>query len=267
MAVSDIKDGTITGISIEWFIGNSVIGTGSTLELHDLQEGEYTITISAIDSDNNTRRKDLSFEIVPNNKPQTTIYTYGESTYYAGDNILLNGKADDPEEGELIGTHLQWFCGNRLLGTGKTITVNDIETGTHTISFWATDSYGMSDHSSIIIHVIEKDTAPPSLLSTVPSDGKTNVDRNIKWFSYKFNEDMQAGISLSTNGKWLITETTPREIIDERNGRITRDDPDNPLPALTVITFTFNPSEYDPWFMDLAGNPLPETTITFTTGE
>ena len=72
-------------------------------------------------------------------KPEIEIYKKGQE-------IIFNGKASDPEDGELADDLLVWTSNkDGQLGTGKEITVDSLSVGTHKITLKATDSDGATD--------------------------------------------------------------------------------------------------------------------------
>ena len=111
------------------------------------------------------------------------------------------------------------------------------------------------------------DTVPPRVLSTDPPDGATSVSRNLRAVSITFNEPMQYRWSLSSSGGFpLSAETQVSYNPLNYTFTFTRTTTDL-LPARTVISFTINPQEYEPGFVDLSGNPAPTSIFSFTTGD
>jgi hypothetical protein len=103
------------------------------------------------------------------NPPSDTFYIF----YYDPDlspgkrlfaNVLLQGKATDPEDGELYDSSLKWatdqteFHANPTLGTGNELKVilysNSCEDVSHTITLTATDKDGNQSKATRSIAVI-----------------------------------------------------------------------------------------------------------------
>ena len=90
-----------------------------------------------------------------NEMPSATITApEANATFDQGETITFTGSALDPEEGPLTGNALVWISdldGN--IGSGTTVTRDDLSLGTHTITLTATDSKGASSSEQVIISV------------------------------------------------------------------------------------------------------------------
>ncbi len=108
----------------------------------------------------------------------------------------------------------------------------------------------------------------PTVVSIIPANGATGVDRNIQTITVQFDKEMDGRSSvLGDTPNWPLSGTTPISwSSDQKTFQISRDNAATPLPALTTITVRFNPAGYNPEFMDIFGNTLNAYTLSFTTG-
>ncbi len=95
----------------------------------------------------------------PNEAPAPSISTPQPGASFAeGTSVIFQGSATDAEDGALPGSSLEW-ASNRdgALGTGSSLTRNDLSVGSHTVTLQATDSNGATASASVSVTV----EAPP----------------------------------------------------------------------------------------------------------
>ena len=91
--------------------------------------------------------------VVPDHAPILTIQR-PEHESIISTTVSLSGFAYDYEDGELEGIALEWSSDrDGILGSGSTLKVSGISTGTHQLSLTATDSQGNANSESILVHV------------------------------------------------------------------------------------------------------------------
>jgi hypothetical protein len=117
--------------------------------------------------------------------------------------------------------------------------------------------------SSLLIWIPAQEVAAqgPTVVSTSPANGATDVSLDLTVVSITFSKPMQSNISFSTNF-WPLSSSTPSWSSNKMTLNITRTDTQK-LKSAVEFTFTLNP-EGD-GFRDLDGNPLPPFTFSFTT--
>jgi hypothetical protein len=103
--------------------------------------------------------------------PAATIISPSiDSQYALGESITFSGSASDNEDGALSGVSLAWSSSlDGSLGTGGTVVNALVTVGTHTISFAATDSDGLTGLATVSIEVVDNFVPVVSLLQ--PADG------------------------------------------------------------------------------------------------
>jgi len=177
-SATDSEDGTLTGASLVWTSTlDGGIGTGESFDRNDLTVGTHTIRLTATDSSGASASDSISVQVrLPNQAPTATITDPADgSTYFAGSSITFAGSATDPEDGTLAGASLRWSSSlDGHIGTGGSITRDDLSVGTHAITLTATDSDGASAFDSISVQ-IRLPNESPTVSITAPMDGVTLI--------------------------------------------------------------------------------------------
>ncbi len=130
----------------------------TTLVLEDLGgiPGSSSALIRVIATDGvntGTDTSDGTFQ-VETQPPDVHISLPVDGTAYpTGTQIILMGGAFDAEDGALGDSALKWFLDGTSLGTGKELSVRDLEPGRYTITLEATDSDNdkAQDHVTILV--------------------------------------------------------------------------------------------------------------------
>lgn len=99
---------------------------------------------------------------VPNKSPQPIILNPGnESNIPVGDLVVLQGSANDLEDGTLPELTLTWSSDVQgVLGTGASVPVANLQPGYHNITLSATDSAGSTGQTTIRIYVGSRANLP-----------------------------------------------------------------------------------------------------------
>jgi hypothetical protein len=92
---------------------------------------------------------------IPNQPPVPTIFNPANDSYVIpGDLVVLQGSAMDMEDGSLSDGSLVWSSDRQgELGVGSSLAINSLESGNHIITLTATDSFGISAQTSVLIKV------------------------------------------------------------------------------------------------------------------
>ena len=96
-----------------------------------------------------------------------------QSSWLVGESIAFSGSALDPEDGVLTGAALRWLSSiDGTLGTGTSLSRNDLSEGSHTIRLIGTDSDGRADTASVAIGVGAPANRPPTATINLPQSGQ-----------------------------------------------------------------------------------------------
>ena len=172
---TDTEDGTLPSSSMVWYQMDSSsgttdkIGAGTVFSVSDLPRGNNIIRLTVTDSEGLTASDEIVV-IVGNANPVATITApFNHSSHGYGTSITFKGTGTDPD-GE--STTLSWSSSvNGFLGTGSSISINDLSVGEHNISMTVTDSSGLKAEDEITITI--NDGAPKTVKITSPQDGDT----------------------------------------------------------------------------------------------
>jgi hypothetical protein len=87
---------------------------------------------------------DTSSSPVANQPPAAAITSPENGAVFAeGDTVRFEGSGSDPEDGALTGTSLAWSSSlDGAIGTGASVSADDLSPGVHLVSLTATDSRG-----------------------------------------------------------------------------------------------------------------------------
>ncbi|MFA6008715.1 MAG: hypothetical protein WC799_01940 [Desulfobacteraceae bacterium] len=172
---TDAEESSLKGSALSW--SSSVdghIGSGASFTTNNLSQGTHLITLTATDDQGLADSASISIIINPstNTLPVATItYPATGLTFDDGDFIQFTGTGFDTEDQWLSGLSLVWYSNkDGQLGTGASLTTNDLSGGTHTISLQATDSENTSNIDTIT--VIIRNTPPVATINS-PADGAT----------------------------------------------------------------------------------------------
>jgi len=170
----DPEDGTLVGDSLLWTATpGGTIGTGGSFTRDDFSIGTYTITLTATDSKASSTSDSVSIRVIAGNQlPRVQIVEPEDGAiFYQGVPIVFRGTATDPEDGALVGGSLVWTSSpGGVIGTGETVTCDDLSVGRYIITLTATDSAGGSGSDSIAIQV-GPPNQPPEVTISKPADG------------------------------------------------------------------------------------------------
>jgi hypothetical protein len=144
----DVSSGIISGI--EPGTNYTVEGLGMDGSGDVLYRGSKTgITVVAGQT---TNAGEIVFEYA---RPTVSITSPEDgSNYQQGDTISFTSTWDDLQDGTLPDDSLVWTSSlDGRIGTGTSVTKDDLSAGTHTITFTVTDSHGDTDSDSVNVLV------------------------------------------------------------------------------------------------------------------
>ena len=152
----DEEDGSLDGDSLVWESSiDGVIGTGRQFVRSDLSPGQHEITLTATDSDG--KRGWATVNILLNQAPTCSIVSPGpDERFLLDEDVVFEAEATDPEDGEIADENIKWYSDvDGELGTGSTLTRNDLSEGDHIITLEVTDSKGAKCFAGVRIVVME----------------------------------------------------------------------------------------------------------------
>src|SRR5581483_568808 len=161
---SDREDGPLT--AVRWSSDlDGPLGTGATLDTTALRSGTHVVTAAVADAAG--RSATAAVTLIVNAAPAIAIVAPAEGAVYApGESIRLAATAHDLEDGDAVA--VAWTSDLAgALGTGPTLDVATLASGTHAITAVATDSGGKQ--ASATVHVVVD--APPAVAIVAPAPG------------------------------------------------------------------------------------------------
>jgi PKD repeat protein len=200
--------GDLSGHMLAWSSDlDGSLGSGETLTRDDLSLGVHTITLVATNETGDTGSDAISLEIVPesgNLPPVPEILSPNEGAQFdQGSQLVLNGRATDPEDGQLSGSALTWMSDqDGLLGNGELLTLTSLTIGTHVITLAALDGGGLVGRDSVGIEIVPPgQNHLPVVTISSPADGSAFEDGETIPFSGSATDD-EDGVIPSQSLEW-----------------------------------------------------------------
>ncbi len=188
-----------TGLSYQWLFGGSLLGTGSSLTLNNVttdQAGIYTVIVSGAGSPvTNTATLTV-------NVPVTVTAAPVSQTTVVGSNVTFSVTASG------TGLSYQWLFGGSLLGTGSSLTLNNVTTdqaGTYTVIVSGAGS-PVTNTATLTVNVPVTVTAAPVSQTTVVGSNVTfSVTASGTGLSYQW---LFGGSLLGTGSSLTLNNVT-----------------------------------------------------------
>jgi hypothetical protein len=150
----DGKDGDLSA-DITWISNiDGVIGYGASFPTSSLSEGVHTITARVTDSGGVQGEASITIRIIDDSPPTVTITSPEDGVVLSlGTSINFSASAIDRRDGDLSHS-LTWSSSlDGWIGQGPSFSTANLQSGSHTITAEATDSYGLVGSASITIHI------------------------------------------------------------------------------------------------------------------
>jgi len=168
--VSDRQDPVFSPEQLVWTIDGVEVGIGRTLT-RELLPGSR-ITLTATDSGGLIGQASVVAPTrnCPPDQPIILSPAAGAS-FYAGQIIEFQGRASDPNEGDLGGASLTWRSGNETIGSGAELQTV-LPAGSHSLVLEARDAQGLTSSSrprQITVRPQPKGNEPPRVRIVQPS--------------------------------------------------------------------------------------------------
>jgi hypothetical protein len=135
----------------------------------------------------------------PNEPPTVDITAPDDnSSFPQGTNITFTGTGSDPEDGALTGESLAWSSSrDGDLGTGTSISTDDLSVGTHTITLTGTDSRGETATATIQVTITGQGNRAPTATIEGPDEGDVGEE-----LSFTTGADDPDGDALTCRINW-----------------------------------------------------------------
>ena len=199
---NDIQDGTLHGSHLKWYSSlQGFLGIGDSLNLNTLQYGNHTIQLKATDNDGAESIASISNIFIDAGQPIVTITIPANNTNsFYGYNLKLKGSANDPQDGILHNTHLRWYSNlDGFIGEGDSVILNNLSSGTHTITLEVTDNNGFIG-KAFIQHTIEA-PHPPNISIYYPFNNNHFIHGSLITFK-AYATDYEEGILNNNRVSW-----------------------------------------------------------------
>ena len=174
---TDPEDGELPPENFYWFSSRDrYFGGGGAFEYDGLSISEHKVLVVGTDASGAAGADTIRLSVVSsgaNTAPQARIVTpVAGSIFPPGASVLLQGLAEDAEEGLLSGEALDWSSSvDGALGTGAVLVAGNLSLGSHTLFLTAVDAQGVADQESVAISVVDGATPAPTATITLPPDG------------------------------------------------------------------------------------------------
>ena len=152
----DSEDGILLTTSLVWTsTRQGIIGTGTSFSTTALDGGEHAVSLTATDADGATHSTSITI-FAQNATPVATINNPATgSSFDEGNSITFQGTATDIEDGSLTGSSLVWTSNiDGQIDTGTTFETDTLSSGTHIITFTASDGQGSTSTTTITITIV-----------------------------------------------------------------------------------------------------------------
>jgi hypothetical protein len=166
-------------------VGTSIRSSEFTFDMSRLPGSTSAFLRVLVTDGVNTGTAQVGPFAVPFKNPTAQIMPLAVSEFTAGEPVILNAYASDPEEGGLTGDNsVSWESDlDGFLGTGTTLATSDLSPGLHTITFQARDSGGMTGTDQIGVQILpqipELDQAALSVKAVNQAQNQVDVLVNL----------------------------------------------------------------------------------------
>ena len=175
---SDPEEGQLAEDRFYWLSGrDGFFGSGGSLAYSGLSLGAHTIRVVGRDFQGAAGVDSIALSILgsgANTAPVVKIVTPLKDAVFApGTLVLLQGEAQDAEEGLLGPEALAWSSSrDGSLGTGAVKVVSSLSPGEHTIYLTASDRFGAAGRDSVKISISASGSnRPPNAAISLPLKG------------------------------------------------------------------------------------------------
>jgi hypothetical protein len=168
---TDPDDGNI-GSSIVWRSDrDGEIGRGASVTTTALSVGLHRVTATATDRHGVTRLDAIDVDITQGAPVVTILLPVADGGFLSGMPVDFFAEAIDVRDGDLSAT-ITWRSDlDGALGAGRTITVGNLGTGTHTVTASATNGRGLTGTGEVRFVVARSSVSFPAIADTYVDEG------------------------------------------------------------------------------------------------
>ncbi|MBF0468907.1 MAG: hypothetical protein HQK61_08485, partial [Desulfamplus sp.] len=182
-SATDPEQGKLTGDALVWTSSQGdLIGKGEVVASNSLKSGINIITLTVTDSSGAQDTASITIT-VGNAPPRAEITSPADGAAFAfRETITFKGTGVDSEDGNLPVSSLVWTSSSSsvALGEGTSLSVNNLPSGTHTITLTVTDSEGATAKDQIV--VVVGNTVPIPVI-TAPANNSSHSFGRVVAFS------------------------------------------------------------------------------------
>jgi hypothetical protein len=141
-------------------------GSSSTYEMvaDYTSQGDYILKVVVYDDDGLPcpNPVDWLVEVLKTNRPPevTIVSPLDDATFGEGEWVELEASGSDPDEEDLAKLSFEWYDGERLIGPGRTKSIQDLKPGDHEITVFVKDPEGLVAERTVLINVKKKEEEP-----------------------------------------------------------------------------------------------------------
>ena len=140
-------------VKYSWSDGGNSLGEGKTLTTDKLAIGERSITLKVIDDDGDSNSDTIKIRVKEKANKPPIANAGADKTITLGSSVQLNASSSRDDDGNIV--KYEWSEDGNSLGEGKTLTLNNLPIGNHTIRLMVKDNQGGINKDGVNIKVIQ----------------------------------------------------------------------------------------------------------------
>jgi len=205
-------------VSYFWDFGDGTNSTGVIVEHSYVDDGVYTVTLTATDDDGVSSSISAAKTIL--NRPPVAVFTESAETIYTSEVIAFNASDSYDPDGIIVSYF--WNFGDGTNATGITVEHTYVEDGNYTATLTVTDDDGASGSTSAIKTVLNRppvaiftesaETVYTGEMITFDAFGSYDPDGTVVSYFWDFGDGTNAtgitiGHSYADDGNYTVTLT------------------------------------------------------------
>jgi hypothetical protein len=189
-----LKSGALTGMSVSWYLGNTLVGSNPDLTVKS--SGTYKINVTNLGGCVNEKNIVVTKVITPSTP---TITNTTPLTFCSGSNVVLTSN----------GTNNQWYLNGSAIANATTATFTANASGTYKVKTISGEcSSPLSSAATVVINPI-----PPIPSISLEANGglTSSAAEGNQWYfnDVKIDNAIQKTINPTKSGNYTVKVTTP----------------------------------------------------------